>query len=128
MLQRQIDPRGQKTRRKNQQHNLNIERHVIPRVVIHHDASHVAHAFGQAAERHGDHVCPCFVADTQEDVDEHEEPEEAGEEGIRGERGVVPVDCGFDGAGGVYEFAAAGEDGGAGDCAAHCRLTGKIRS
>jgi len=97
MLQDQIDTGSQEGRREDQQYNLKLETQLIVRVVVHHDTANVATAFSSAAETDTDHVGPCFIADTEADLDEAAEAEEGGEEGVPAQRWVVAVDCAFDG-------------------------------
>jgi hypothetical protein len=78
---------------------------------VHQYAAHVAAAFGETAQGDDGHVGPRLVADPVDDVDQHGEAEEAGEEGVGGEVGRVAVYGAFDWAEVGYGFAASGDGG-----------------
>jgi hypothetical protein len=118
MLQREINPCSEERRREDQQHDLNIERHLVPWVEVHEYARCVAGALCETPEAQSDHVGPGFVADAIEEVDQKGEAEEACEDGVENEGGLVAVYRAFDGTEVGDVFATLG-DFDAGRCTAH---------
>lgn len=98
MLEREIYTCRKERRCKYKQHDLDVERHVVPGVVVHEHAAYVASAFGEATESERGHICPGLVADAIDEVEDHGDPEEACEGSICGQTGGVAVDGAFDGA------------------------------
>ena len=92
MLESKIDSSREESRSNDQTANLDVKADAVPGVFVHHDSTSKSESFAEAADSHGDHVCPCLPPDARGEVDDATGREEGEEEGIRAEGWVVAVD------------------------------------
>lgn len=55
--------------------NVQEERILRERIVVHLHSSHISQNLKEATEKHRNHVCPCFVPDPQHGIDYEAETE-----------------------------------------------------
>ena len=111
MLQRQIYPCGEETRRDDETRDLDALVVLVPGVVVQEEAADVADEFAEEADRDEEGEIESALEVAEEEVHEEENAEEEAEDGVAGEVGAVAVEGCLDGAGGGDVGAVGGHGG-----------------
>lgn len=121
VLKRQVDGGSHEGRAQHQAADLHLERCLLPRIAMLHDATQVPEGLEKGPPAESKRVGPGFAPDADDRGGEEADGEEGEKEGIGSEFGVVAVGCGFYGAAGGHfvtcavagaSAVAGGEDGG----------------